>query len=757
MINGVKTNIQAKLPVSYYLDNDGNLTVKYNDDSTENLGKLGSSIINGVDSITISSDGYYVINGIKTDIEAKLPAVYYLDSNGNLIVQYVNGTTENLGQLGDSLVNGITSIEISDDGYYVVNGVKTGIVAINIYTVSFNTGFNSTVPSQRVKDGYKVEKPSISRTGYTLDGWFCNDEEWRFNSDVVKNDMILKAEWTANTYTVSFINEKGTNPEDITVTYDSTYELPTVESLTGYTFNGWYYNNTKVDSAKWNIASNVTLTAKWTANKNTITLDANGGSVSKTSVTVTYGEDYTLPVPTNTYGVFTGWLYNNEPITDASGNSLEPWTFTTNITATVDWTVKISSYEDLLLLNTYKNAEFELINDIDLTGKNWTPVGTQSEPFTGKLNGNGKTIKGLSFDTSSQTSTYYGLFGFIKGGEFSNIIFEDFSFVSENISKSYYVGALFGSSYNSETAIVMVDNVIVKGSIVASKQSSSYITYLGGISGSAYYGVYTNCKTYVSISEGHYVGGINAYSLYGGVYQNCYHEGDIVSSMYAGGIFGYNYMASNCECCGNKGNIVGVSSAGGIGGSAGCYAEAKKCFNYGNVTSTSDDNFKGAGGIFGAVYEIVDLPSCTITDSYNRGNITAPYAGGSVGPTYNVTVKNCYNTGSISGSKYSANIYAFSAGKYSETQCLGAGSISGGVKSTIGCGLVNGSSLDCYYSSTGDFYKSTGTYTSKSRYGSDLYKNDLYWTEYDSTTKKGTWVFDDSGYPTLGWELSLTD
>ena len=138
---------------------------------------------------------------------------------------------------------------------------------------------------------------------------------------VVLNEMTLTAEWTANTYTVSFINEKVTNPESITVTYDSAYELPTVESLTGYTFNGWYYNNTKVDSTKWNIDNDVTLIAKWSANKNTITLNANGGSVSETSVIVTYGENYTLPVPTNTYGAFTGWLYNDEPITDSLGSS----------------------------------------------------------------------------------------------------------------------------------------------------------------------------------------------------------------------------------------------------------------------------------------------------------------------------------------------------------------------------------------------------------------------------------------------------
>ena len=167
-------------PTSYYINGEGNLIAVLDNGKEDDLGKWGESIISSFKKVTISDDGYYVIDGIKTSIS-----------------------------LGESYVKGVSSIEISDDGFYIVNGVKTNISAINVYTVSFETGFSTNIQAQKVKDGYKVERPELTRTGYTLNGWYCNGEEWRFNSDVVKNDMFLTAEWAANEFTVSFDSNGG--------------------------------------------------------------------------------------------------------------------------------------------------------------------------------------------------------------------------------------------------------------------------------------------------------------------------------------------------------------------------------------------------------------------------------------------------------------------------------------------------------------------------------------------------------------------
>ena len=126
-----------------------------------------------------------------------------------------------------------------------------------------------------MKDGDKVERPQLEREGYTLVGWYCNGEEWRFNSDVVLNKMTLVAEWVANDYTVNFNTGIDETLAEQTVAFDSQYSLPTL-ARDGYTFKGWEYDGKLVTSSKWNIAENTTLVAKWEVNTYTVSINANG-------------------------------------------------------------------------------------------------------------------------------------------------------------------------------------------------------------------------------------------------------------------------------------------------------------------------------------------------------------------------------------------------------------------------------------------------------------------------------------------------
>lgn len=760
VINGVKTKITQEKPVSYYLDSNNNLIAKYADESTKNLGQFGKNLIESLSTVEVDGLGFYVINGVKTDITTKIPDFYTINNNGHLIVTYLDGSTADLGLIGDSLVNGVSSVEISEDGFYIINGIKTDILAIDVYTVSFNTGYSATVVSQIIKDGYKVEKPTLDRIGYTLDGWYCNNEEWHFNSDVVKNDMTLSAKWTANEYTVDFVNEMGTNPVSINVAFDSNVTLPTVDEVDGYTFAGWYYNSQVVNNGKWSIATNATLTAKWTANEYTITLDPGAGSVSKTTVNVTYDEDFTLPVPTNDYGVFTGWLYNDEPITDSTGHSLTKWNFTSDITLTVDWTVKIYTVEDLLKMGTYLNGDFILMNDIDLSGVNWNPIGINSAPFTGHLDGNGHKISNLTIDTSNYTNrSSFGLFGYISFATIEDLVIEDFEFTSENIEKTYYVGALAGidltdlsSSTNEEP---LIKEITTSGSYVVAKQSSSYPVYAGGLFGKVNFEIISNCKNFIGITNASHAGGLVGTATKMMYALNSSNEGQINSTLYAGGLLGKCGTAFYASESSNKADITSVQAAGGLVGSVDYYAGITLCYNTGNITSTTDNTFLGAGGLIGCCYSTGGeaLPSVEISESYNRGNISAPCAGGLLGVTYEIKLTNVYNAGSVSGNKYSGSIFAYSS-VGSVKQCLGSGSVSGSaVKSTIGYGLTNVTFTDCYhtFSSTSNFGKVTGTYIS-SKYGSTTYTDNMFWKEYNESTGKGSWIFSDNDYPKLFWE-----
>lgn len=264
---------------NYYINANGELIVVYDNGSEKILGDWGDEIINSLNEISISSDGYYIINGVKTSIK----------------VNY-------------------DSVTISDDGYYIINGVKTGIVATQMFDVSFYTGYSANVPSQKIKDGYKVEKPDLERKGYSLKGWFCNGEEWRFNSDVVKNDMVLAAQWIANTYSVSFTNSRGENPSSIEVTYDSPFQLPEVNPVVGYTFNGWYYQNSKVEQGIWNIDEDVVLDAKWTRDTYTISFDSDGGSSVSSIIVDSYSTIEALPIPTKIDFEFLGWFLDENLI-----------------------------------------------------------------------------------------------------------------------------------------------------------------------------------------------------------------------------------------------------------------------------------------------------------------------------------------------------------------------------------------------------------------------------------------------------------
>lgn len=760
VINGVKTKISQEKPVSYYLDSNNNLIAKYADESTKNLGQFGKNLIESLSTVEVDGLGFYVINGVKTDITTKIPDFYTINNNGHLIVTYLDGSTADLGLIGDSLVNGVSSVEISEDGFYIINGIKTDIVAIDVYPVSFNTGYSATVVSQIIKDGYKVEKPTLDRIGYTLDGWYCNNEEWHFNSDVVKNDMTLSAKWTANEYTVDFVNEMGTNPVSINVAFDSNVTLPTVDEVDGYTFAGWYYNSQVVNNGKWSIATNATLTAKWTANEYTITLDPGAGSVSKTTVNVTYDEDFTLPVPTNDYGVFAGWLYNDEPITDSTGHSLTKWNFTSDITLTVDWTVKIYTVEDLLKMGTYLNGDFILMNDIDLSGVNWNPIGINSAPFTGHLDGNGHKISNLTIDTSNYTNrSSFGLFGYISFATIEDLVIEDFEFTSENIEKTYYVGALAGidltdlsSSTNEEP---LIKEITTSGSYVVAKQSSSYPVYAGGLFGKVSFEIISNCKNFIGITNASHAGGLVGTATKMMYALNSSNEGQINSTLYAGGLLGKCGTAFYASESSNKADITSVQAAGSLVGSVDYYAVITLCYNTGNITSTTDNTFLGAGGLIGCCYSTGGeaLPSVEISESYNRGNISAPCAGGLLGVTYEIKLTNVYNAGSVSGNKYSGSIFAYSS-VGSVKQCLGSGSVSGSaVKSTIGYGLTNVTFTDCYhtFSSTSNFGKVTGTYIS-SKYGSTTYTDNMFWKEYNESTGKGSWIFSDNDYPKLFWE-----
>ena len=118
---------------------------------------------------------------------------------------------------------------------------------IKEYDVTFETNGDSTPPPLKVKHGKTVSEPSEpTKEGYRFENWYSDsvfEVVYDFNKPVTQH-LTLYANWTANTYTVTFnANGGSVTPESKTVTYGSPYgELPTPE-WEGHTFKCWSQNS----------------------------------------------------------------------------------------------------------------------------------------------------------------------------------------------------------------------------------------------------------------------------------------------------------------------------------------------------------------------------------------------------------------------------------------------------------------------------------------------------------------------------------
>ena len=212
----------------------------------------------------------------------------------------------------------------------------------NVITLDADGGTVST-NSIAVTYDQAYTLPTPTRVGYAFDGWYKGSIEYTSGIWTEFSNVTLVASWRVNEYTLTYddvINEDGvliyeTESSYVNIVeFDEHCELP-IPVRTGYTFGGWYNGTTKIESGTWNIVSDVTLTAEWTANTYTITFDPNGGEVSSTTQTVTYDSAYTLPTPTWAGHTFSGWYDGNSEV--ASG----VWTTTTNLTLTAQWDVDV--------------------------------------------------------------------------------------------------------------------------------------------------------------------------------------------------------------------------------------------------------------------------------------------------------------------------------------------------------------------------------------------------------------------------------
>ena len=184
----------------------------------------------------------------------------------------------------------------------------SGLTALSA-TVKANTGYS--LPSSVT---VKVNGSTLAASKYTY-----RDGKITIPAGYVKGAVEITAAAVPNTYTLSFnIKYSGAaNPKSRTVTYNSTYGALPAPTRRGYTLEGWYTTpdfTTQVTSGTTvTTARDHTLYAKWTANTYTVTLDANGGTVTPTTLSVVYDGKYgdrynnSLPLAKRDGYTFNGW------------------------------------------------------------------------------------------------------------------------------------------------------------------------------------------------------------------------------------------------------------------------------------------------------------------------------------------------------------------------------------------------------------------------------------------------------------------
>ena len=173
-------------------------------------------------------------------------------------------------------------------------------------TVTFDTDGGSEIPSQTVKKGEKVKKPTTpEKAGYEFAGWYVDDEEWSFIGYTVTEDMTITAKWIHITYDVRFVDENGTLISTQKVEKDSKIAKPTDPVKEGCFLVGWFKGGIAWNFDENTVTSDITLKTKWVAY---VAYYTNGGTNNNPDKI--YSDDnlpISLNTPTKDGYTFLGW------------------------------------------------------------------------------------------------------------------------------------------------------------------------------------------------------------------------------------------------------------------------------------------------------------------------------------------------------------------------------------------------------------------------------------------------------------------
>ncbi|WP_314065681.1 VWA domain-containing protein [uncultured Vagococcus sp.] len=587
----------------------------------------------GVDGFT---NGKYRIVRINCPVDVRV-----FNATGEVVTSIINDIPQKqssiisaLNENGEKLVYLPTtddySIEITATGdgvmTYAINEFNPNVGEVNrllnYYDLPIKKGqkYLSTIPAySETEVGDMTEKPSTTEYKLSTEG-----EEIRPNDELSGEDALsayFYVEAKSTDMTLGYASGSGSRQLG---TFTQVEAIPLKESE----FLGWYEKDKRLSTElnyRFRVMKDVTLTAKFKKKSGT-------------------------------------------------GETVDP-----------DGYLIIKTAKDLDAVRKNPAANYRLHADIDLTDyvssthtkdKGWYPIGYGAPYFTGEIDGNGHSIKGL-WSSKKWGISYKGLFSVARNATIKNLTIE---LADAGIEGGYEIGAVAGDARDG----TIIENVKVKGGRVVATGGG----YAGGVVGFAYSSLNSspvsikNCvveKTHTQTS-GNYSGGLVGVADSGTIIENCqtietsstgnsyvgggvgglkgkssivnaYTTGSVsAKTSYAGGLAGVVYEKSTVKGGLAKGEVNARNYAGGLIGTLYGSSILEQSGAYGNVSTISYI----AGGLVG------EVSAATISDSYAQGNVKGTtgtgglvgYFAGSGKDTNSLakSVKNCYASGNVSGS-----------------------------------------------------------------------------------------------------------
>ena len=403
-----------------------------------------------------------------------------------------------------------------------------------------------------------------------------------------------------------------------------------------------------------------------------------GGSASSAA-----GETITVTVAENAVATQAADASTEEP--SGSGTAADPYQI-----GNADQLMWFAAKVNGSTKKSTSNLCAKLTSDIDLTGKEWTPIGCYNSYsdcvyYGGTFDGDGHMVSGLKINSNK---SYQAFIGYAKGAFVKGLTVEGSvkagSYAAGIVAYTYYSSKVFIENCTNKVDIVSTGSTVggitgnaPTGSSIKDCTNKASITgagdAVGGIVGSSAGTTISRCfntgaVSNTKVSTSYYNTGGIAGSHASGTISSCVNTGTVSSSLKrTGGIAGV--LGGKVEASCNTGIINGTYGVGGIAGEiTNKSAEIYNCYNRGSITGTGINNSDtssnfGVGGVVGGLGSISANCTISVQNCYSTGTVSAEitglYTGGIVGNgqlkkgryTASIIAENCWylNTSASNG------------------------------------------------------------------------------------------------------------